>query len=87
MAEPDRTDRIIDTLRAGLAVDTHELISDADRAVLLRLALGKPEMRTERRFRNVLTGETAEQLDLRVHDFADWVSEQRAVITTAWEVR
>lgn len=56
-----------------------------DRDVLLRLALGEHTLTYESRFKNIHTGETAKQLDLRIHDLGDWVAEERVTIVSSWE--
>lgn len=51
---------------------------------LLRVALGRYDLRREHRFRRIGSSETTVQLDLREHDLADWTGQSRLVIETPW---
>lgn len=57
------------------------------RRMLLDIAVGQHNSRREHRFRNIHTGDTVTQLDLREHDRADWVGESRTVIESTWRER
>lgn len=58
-----------------------------EKRLLLRLALGTFDSRTECRFRHRRTRETLSCLDLRVHDLDDWETEDRLVVEADWRPR
>jgi hypothetical protein len=59
-------------------------LTSEEKRFLLRLALGTFDSRTECRLRHRHTGETLSFLDLRIHELAEWETEDRLVIETAW---
>lgn len=59
-------------------------LASEEKRLLLRVALGTFNSRTECRFRHRLTGETLSRLDLRVHDLDEWAAEARLVVEAEW---